>query len=328
MKLTQKSKTFIRYLAGPLLFILLAFVIWKELTSKNQLPLLIQEMNAAFLSERVRYLLLLIVLMPINWLLEAFKWKVALRSIVSISLFTSFRATLSGLSFSMLLPNRVGEYLGRIVYLPSNKRADAVAVTIVSSMSQLIWTLVFGLLGFIYLFPLLRRATQLGDLLLVFFGIGVLLFLLFLLIFYFRISQIALYLANLFQSERLRNWLMGPTRFDVRTLLLLLGISLLRYCIFLMQYGFALYLFSVLLNPYQLFATVSLCFLILTSVPNFAIAELGMRGVVGIWIIGFYSTNSAGILLAAFSLWVVNLVLPAALGALFLLGVEKYWRNE
>ena len=189
MKLTQKSKTFIRYLAGPLLFILLAFVIWKELTSKNQLPLLIQEMNAAFLSERVRYLLLLIVLMPINWLLEAFKWKVALRSIVSISLFTSFRATLSGLSFSMLLPNRVGEYLGRIVYLPSNKRADAVAVTIVSSMSQLIWTLVFGFLGFIYLFPLLRRATQLGDLLLVFFGIGVLLFLLFLLIFYFRIKS-------------------------------------------------------------------------------------------------------------------------------------------
>ena len=38
--------------------------------------------------------------------------------------------------------------------------------------------------------------------------------------------------------------------------------------------------------------------------------------------------NAVNILLAAFSLWVVNLVLPAALGALFLLGVEKYWRNE
>jgi hypothetical protein len=95
-----------------------------------------------------------------------------------------------------------------------------------------------------------------------------------------------------------------------------------------MQYGFALYLFSVLLNPVQLFATVSLCFLVLSCLPNFAIAELGMRGVVGIWIIGFYSTNSAGILLAALSLWVVNLVLPAAMGALLLLGVEKFWRNE
>jgi hypothetical protein len=95
-----------------------------------------------------------------------------------------------------------------------------------------------------------------------------------------------------------------------------------------MQYGFALYLFSVLLNPFQLIATVSLSFLVLSSLPNFAIAELGMRGVVGIWIIGVYSTNSAGILLAAFSLWVVNLVLPAAMGALLLLGVEKFWRNE
>ena len=328
MKLTQKSKTFIRYLAGPLLFILLSFVIWKELTSKNQLPLLIQEINAAFLSERISYLLMLIALMPINWLLEAFKWKIALRSIVPISLFTSFRATLSGLSFSMLLPNRVGEYLGRIVYLPSDKRADAVAVTIVSSMSQLIWTLVFGLIGFVYLFPLLQRATQLGDLVLVFFGIGVLLVLLLLLFCFFRISRIAIYLSNLFQSERLRNWLMGPTRFDSRTLLYMLCISLVRYIVFLMQYGFALYLFSVLLNPFQLFATVSLCFLVLSCLPNFAIAELGMRGVVGIWIIGFYSTNSAGILLAAFSLWVVNLVLPAAMGALLLLGVEKFWRNE
>ena len=328
MKLTQKSKTFIRYLAGPLLFILLSFVIWKELTSKNQLPLLIQEINAAFLSERVSYLLMLIALMPINWLLEAFKWKIALRSIVPISLFTSFRATLSGLSFSMLLPNRIGEYLGRIVYLPSDRRADAVAVTIVSSMSQLIWTLVFGLIGFVYLFPLLQRATQLGDLVLVFFGIGVLLVLSMLLFCFFRISRIAIYLSNLFQSERLRNWLMGPKRFESRTLLYMLFISLVRYIVFLLQYGFALYLFSVLLNPVQLLATVSLCFLVLSSLPNFAIAELGMRGVVGIWIIGIYSTNSAGILLAAFSLWIVNLVLPAAMGALLLLGVEKFWRNE
>lgn len=145
---------------------------------------------------------------------------------------------------------------------------------------------------------------------------------------FFRISRITNYVAKLFSSTRIQQWLQGPSQFERKTLLTLLGLSLLRYIVFLLQYGIALHLFGVLLNPMQIISAVSVCFLVLAVVPTFAIAELGMRGLIGIWVIGIYSSNTAGILLAAFSLWVVNLILPAAMGALLLLGVQKFFRNE
>lgn len=328
MKLSQNSKTFLRYLAGPFLFILLGVVIWRELTAKNQLTLLIHQLSGPFLFEHLSELLLLVGLMPLNWLLEAIKWRVALRTVHAVSLITAFRATLSGVSFSILLPNRIGEYVGRILYLPADKRANAVAVTIVSSMSQLIWTLVVGLGGFVLLATPLQAASQLNASLFISFGIGVLVLLMLLLLFFFRISRITTYVAKLFSSTRIQQWLLGPSQFERKTLLTLLGLSLLRYIVFLLQYGIALHLFDVLLNPIQIISAVSVCFLVLAVVPTFAIAELGMRGLIGIWVIGIYSSNTAGILLAAFSLWVVNLILPAAMGALLLLGVQKFWRNE
>ena len=328
MKLTQKSKTFLRYLAGPLLFMLLAVVIWNELVSKNQLALLLRQLHPTFLFDRKIELLLLLGLMPLNWLLEAIKWRVALRAIHPVSVLTAFKATLSGVSFSILLPNRVGEYVGRILYLPTNKRVNAVAVTIVSSMSQLIWTLLVGVGGFFLLYNSLLLTSHIHESLFFSFGFGVLLLLLLLLVCFFQVSRITSYVVGLFSSPRIKNWLTGPSQFERPSLLGLLGLSLLRYVVFLLQYGIALHLFGVLLNPIQIISTVSVCFLILAVVPNFAIAELGMRGLVGMWVIGIYSSNTAGILLAAFSLWMVNLILPAAIGALLLLGVQKIWRNE
>ena len=62
--------------------------------------------------------------------------------------------------------------------------------------------------------------------------------------------------------------------------------------------------------------------------PNFAIAELGVRGLVGIWIVGLFSANKAGILLATLTIWLVNLILPAVVGALLLLGIQKLYAGR
>lgn len=327
MKLAHISKHWIRYLLGPLLFVFLVGVIWNELASKQQLPLLWEGLQTACTSGRTIYLLIVIGLMPLNWLLEAYKWQVAVQAIQPVSLFTAFRATLSGISFSMLLPNRVGEYVGRILYLPPSKRVNAIAVTVVASMSQLLWTLFLGLIGGCVLFSSLQTNVSLFTLLLLVIAISVCILFVLLLLCFFRVSALAHFLSSLFKSERLQKWLLAPSQFTSPILLQLLLLSFFRYLIFIVQYGAALYLFSVLLNPFQILATVSLCFLILAVVPTFAIAELGLRGVVSIWVIGLFSANSAGILLAAFSLWVINLVVPASVGALLLLGVQKFWNH-
>ncbi|MBM3414777.1 MAG: hypothetical protein FJY16_07580 [Bacteroidetes bacterium] len=327
MKLPRISKPIFNVLIGPLLLLILGIAIWRVLGSSQQWPLFKGNLHLIFTEAQLLPFLLLGLLMPLNWLLEALKWKMALQGIQPISIWTAFRATLSGVSFSVLLPNRVGDYLGRVVYLPPEIRATAVAVTMVASMSQLIWTIFFGLLSIIYLYPLLATKLFLPSSFYILAGSVLSVLLLILLLLFFRISIVSVKLSLLINHPRFTSWMKGPQQFTQVQLLRLLGLSLIRYIIFLFQYGAALAAFMILLNPLDWIAGICFTFLVLSVVPNFAVADLGVRGFVSVGVLGFFTLNKAGILLAVSSVWFVNLMFPAAMGALSLIGVQKFWKH-
>jgi len=83
----------------------------------------------------------------------------------------------------------------------------------------------------------------------------------------------------------------------------------------------------ILLNPLDWIASICFTFLVLSMAPNFAVAELGVRGLVSVWVLGFFTTNKVSILMATLSVWFVNLMIPAAMGALLLIGVQKFWKH-
>jgi len=62
-------------------------------------------------------------------------------------------------------------------------------------------------------------------------------------------------------------------------------------------------------------------------IPTITIAEPGVRGSLSLLIFGVFSTNEAGILAASLTLWIINLAIPALLGALYLaaLKIDKLW---
>ncbi len=54
--------------------------------------------------------------------IEAIKWQIALRPVQSISFTRAFKAILAGTCIASFTPNRVGEYLGRMLFVdPGNK---------------------------------------------------------------------------------------------------------------------------------------------------------------------------------------------------------------
>ena len=55
-------------------------------------------------------------------------------------------------------------------------------------------------------------------------------------------------------------------------------------------------------------------------IPTIALAEIGVRGTVSVYLFGSLTENIAGITLAVFVLWCMNLVLPALSGAALMLG--------
>jgi hypothetical protein len=100
-----------------------------------------------------------IILMIVNWSIEALKWKISIQKVQPISFSRSFRAILSGVSFSVSTPNRIGEYLGRILYMEEGNRLRVISLTIVGSMSQLIITLFAGSIGLFFI----RKSSETGE---------------------------------------------------------------------------------------------------------------------------------------------------------------------
>ena len=96
----------------------------------------------------------MIGLMCVNWALESFKWQITLRPVQSVNFMRAFKAILVGTCVASFTPNRVGEYLGRMLFVDPGNKILSVAPTILCSMSQMLVTLVAGTLG-IWLFSFL-----------------------------------------------------------------------------------------------------------------------------------------------------------------------------
>ena len=153
MKLTRNIKIFINYFLGPLLFIWLSWSIYREIINQPDLTIAWQKIRESFTSPMLWNLVTVVLLMFINWSIEAIKWKISVSEIQKVSFTKALKAVLSGVSFSVSTPNRVGEYLGRVLYMDEGNRLKTISVTIAGSISQLIITLLMGLTGLIILRP-------------------------------------------------------------------------------------------------------------------------------------------------------------------------------
>ncbi len=112
--------------------------------------------------------------------------------------------------------------------------------------------------------------------------------------------------------------MMALVHLSRRESFLVLILSLLRYSIFLLQYYALFQFFGVSLTLPISFITVAFVFLSMALVPAMALADLGIRGQLSLWIVGAFSTNALGIVMATTTIWFINLILPAVVGAAFL----------
>ena len=333
MRLNKNIKIFLNYFLGPLLFIWLSASIYSQVRHQPDLATSWIKIKQSIDSPKIWYLVLGVVLMFFNWSIEAIKWKISIQNIQPVHFFKSFRAVLSGVSFSVSTPNRMGEYLGRVLYIEEGNRLRAVSLTITSSMSQLIITLFFGLIGLFWF----RSRIETGEMLkgiesslwLQVLQCGVVIVLAILTVFYFRLSLLARLV------ERLRNgqkyvWLVSSlTGIHATLLLKLLSLSAIRYVVFIVQYFLLFRLFEVNIEWWQCFWAVSVIFLVLAIIPTFAIAELGIRGKVSLKLLELFSANSLGITVATATIWLINLVVPAIAGSLLILSIKIFKnRNE
>jgi hypothetical protein len=132
---------------SPLLFAWLAFSVFKEIAAQKDLLLYVEGLYSNLNEYNFLLLVLVVFFMFVQWIIEAKKWQLLLRGTISLSLMKSLKMIFMGISFSIATPNRVGEFVGRIFYLPQEARLQGTGFTFIGNFAQLIATCLAGAIG-------------------------------------------------------------------------------------------------------------------------------------------------------------------------------------
>lgn len=323
MKLNRTSKIFINYFLGPVLFGWLSWSIYRQVQKQPGLEEAWLRIKGSLGSPLIWNLAGVLLLMIVNWGIEAVKWKISVKPVQVVSFGKALQAVLSGVSFSVSTPNRIGEYLGRVLYMDEGNRLKTISITIVGSISQLIITLLAGAIGLIVLRKEIIAGQLISPMWMSVIQYGVLAVLGGFLLFYFRISWLIKWVDKLPGSKRFAYLIEALEEFHPLLLLRLLLLSLLRFLVFIVQYWLLFVLFDVHLSGPQVLWTISVSFLVMAVIPTIAIAELAQRGKVVTAIVGLYTANELGMTFATAGIWFINLILPAVIGSLLILRMRK-----
>lgn len=270
----------------------------------------------------IHWLFFTIFLIPINWAFETLKWQVLIKNFENLSFWKSYQAILLGIAFSLFTPNRIGEYGGRILLVKPENNWKAVVATLVGSFSQLLVLLSSGILGllfFIYLFLEIDQWIWLSI-----FFVGVLFTSLMLFCFYNidLVIPIAKRIPYAYKLNRFVKHVSVLKNYSSSILSAVLMFSFLRYSTYTLQYFFMLHFFGINVSISKGLAGIATIFLLQTSIPLPPIWDLFARGQIALEIWGFSSENEIGILASTFTLWVLNLIIPALIGIIFIIKIN------
>ncbi|HWJ90135.1 MAG TPA: lysylphosphatidylglycerol synthase domain-containing protein [Flavisolibacter sp.] len=328
MQPNKNIKIFINYFLGPLLFFWLSWSIYRQIVNQPRLGASWQQIQASFQSYKIFFLIGTFCLIPFNWGLEAKKWQVSMHGVYPVSFMKSLKAVLSGVSFSVTMPNRIGEYLGRMMYLPEGHRLKTISVTLVTSFAQLLITLVVGTIGLLLLSDLLMQHFPAFGMWQRFIIYGLIILNIFLFLLYFNVAAVDDFFSRWPRLQRFRYLVAGLHEFDGSLLGKLLLLSLLRYAVFVVQYVLLFLLFDVDVSIPSVMVVMTVVFLVLAIVPSIALVEVWLRGEVLILLMGLFSTNTLGIGFVAVTMWFMNLILPAIIGSLLILSIRAFKKRK
>jgi hypothetical protein len=262
-----------------------------------------------FSLEHPLFLVFGLLLMPLNWWAEWRKWTLSLdRAGLQSEKSIVFHSFLAGMVTGMLTPNMLGNFIGRILYFDRKHRVQLTLLTLIGSMSQFVVTMVLGAFGLILL-QKLPFESPLGTATYFLIALVSCVFL----VLYFRMEWLLKFL-------RKRAFVVGlfallDDNKDLR--IRMLGLGIFRHLIFTVQFACVLYAYDVDLNATSILWIWQFYFCV-TLAPSLFLGKLGVRESVAVWVFAAAGISEFSVVLAAFSIWVMNLFIPTLVSLVIL----------
>jgi hypothetical protein len=251
-----------------------------------------------------------------NQIVEAFKWKYATRSIEKVSLSNALASVFSGISIGIFTPNNIGEYGGKILYLKDHNRGAGLVINFITSISQLIITLTIGLLSFLFYFSKYITAAPIVSNILTYI---IVVFICLMIHLFINLNRLSFYAERINILTKLKKYTRVFDLFHSKQIAIILLFAFFRYVIFSTQYLLIINYVDPSLSISNIIMMTSLIFLAQSILPSFAITELMMRGSLAAFFFEHISTDVLPIVASAFSIWILNVILPAIIGSYFVL---------
>ncbi len=336
---TKLRKTY-NILIRLLVVVFTVFFIYDQIFYRDDLSSLLVDFKTITIGFWTNVLLLIVIgLIPVNILVESSKWRYLIGKLEQVTILNSVKAVLAGFSVSMIMPNRVGDYLGRVFILKKADRLQAVLSTVLGSLSQLLTTVILGLVALIFYFPeyidlsvRFNFWVYVGIVMAVITSIFVMIFS------YLNFSVISIIIRKISGKyfKKIEKYSEVFSWYSQRELLNVLLLSITRYLVFSMQYYLLLRVFGVPISYMNSMMLIAVVYFAMTITPTIALTEIGVRGSVSLYVfqhhfelLGLWSPKIAmGVVSASSLLWVFNLVLPAIAGTIFVFSLKFFRKNN
>ena len=263
----------------------------------------------------------LFLLMLLNWFLEALKWKYLVRGVEKISTWRAVESVFCGLTWAVFTPNRIGEYGGRVFFLSPRKRIIGVISMSVGAIGQMVVTNVLGSLALLWFVSSFINLNILVNFALTFL---VAIFCSFFLLFYFNIQWIDGLLSKVKFIKPFRRFFSILAKYKKADLLRVLIYCISRFSVFTTQYCLVIHLLIPEIPVFSMVMIMFIIFFIQSALPSLDLLDIGVRALTATYFFGFVTNQEVAIMAATACIWLVNLIIPAILGSVFVLKLNFF----
>lgn len=278
------------------------------------------------------------LLMFINIGLEAEKWRFLVLKLEKIKFWEATKSVLTGMTLGIFTPQKIGSFFGRAFVLKETNPWKGVVVSIIGSFSQLLATLTFGTIGVLYMIKKYDWADPRFETLIFWGGFTIAVIILaFLFLFYFKVGIITDLVTKTLKNNKfkIKQYLRTLSVYSNKELLRVFAYSCSRYLIFSFQFWLSFRIFGIALPFIEGLLLIAVIYFALAVIPSIALAELGIRGSVSLFIVQFWSESngllyddlSLQIFIASSLIWLVNIMLPSLAGTFFVKELN-FWRKK
>jgi len=255
------------------------------------------------------YVIFLIVLclMPVNWGIESYKWKLITRRIESISYLRAVKSVLSGICIGNIAPGRALEFAAKVVFFKTENRPAVTLIHFINGMFQMLITVMVGVASVIYKSSTTNHSSIL-------FYVIVIAGICLIAVFCWSIMNV----KTIQQKLKFIKWFKQIDdaqleAFPLSLVIKLVGLSILRYIVFTMQFYLVFQVLSPDVQFINAFTSIAAYFLLTSLMPMISVIEPAIRAAIALFVFS-NQDSSITVILSSTMIWLINVVVPSVLG--------------